>query len=74
MEICKKIKSDLATRNIPVVLFTAAAAPQKKLEGLQIGADDYITKPFESRELIIRCNSLINNRILLKDVLAPVSD
>lgn len=74
MEICKKIKSDLATRNIPVVLLTAAAAPEKKLEGLQIGADDYITKPFESRELIIRCNSLINNRILLKDVLAPVSD
>lgn len=74
MEICKKIKSDLATRNIPVVLLTAAAAPEKKLEGLQLGADDYITKPFESRELIIRCNSLINNRILLKDVLAPVSD
>lgn len=74
IEICKKIKSDLATRNIPVVLLTAAVAPEKKLEGLQIGADDYITKPFEARELIIRCNSLINNRILLKDALAPVSD
>ncbi len=72
IELCKKIKSDLATRNIPVVLLTAAVAPEKKLEGLQIGADDYITKPFESRELIIRCNSLINNRIRLKDVSVPV--
>jgi AraC-like DNA-binding protein len=66
MEICKRIKSDLKTKHIPVVLLTAAASAEKKIEGLQLGADDYITKPFEARELIIRCNSLVNSRQALK--------
>lgn len=65
-EICKRIKSDLSTKEIPVVLLTAAASGDKKIEGLQMGADDYVTKPFDARELVIRCNSLINNRQELK--------
>lgn len=66
MDICKRIKSDLSTKHIPVVLLTAAASAEKKIEGLQLGADDYITKPFEARELIVRCNSLVNSRQALK--------
>lgn len=74
IELCKKIKSDLATRSIPVVLITAAATSEKKLEGLQIGADDYVTKPFDTKELITRCNGLINNRLLLKEAFASITD
>lgn len=66
LEICKRIKTDLKTKHIPVVLLTAAASAERKIEGLQSGADDYITKPFEARELIIRCNSLVNSRQALQ--------
>lgn len=74
IDLCKKIKSDLVTRSIPVVLLTAAVSQEKKIEGLQIGADDYITKPFDSKELVIRCNGLINNRMLLKNAYASVGN
>lgn len=74
IDLCKKIKSDLTTRSIPVVLLTATVSAEKKFEGLKIGADDYITKPFDTKELIIRCNGLINNRKLLKNAYASIKD
>lgn len=66
IELCKRVKSNLEICHIPVVLLTARTAAESNLEGLNAGADDYITKPFNTRILISRCNNLINNRIMLQ--------
>ncbi len=66
IELCKRVKSNLDICHIPVVLLTARTAAESNLEGLMAGADDYITKPFNTKILISRCNNLINNRIILQ--------
>ena len=67
MELCKVIKSDPTLCHIPVVLLTARVDVEQNLEGLQQGADDYVTKPFNSKILLSRCNNLVNSRILLQE-------
>ena len=66
-ELCKLIKENIDTCHIPVVLLTAQTAVEHNLEGLRIGADDYITKPFNINILLSRCNNLVNNRIMLQE-------
>lgn len=66
-ELCKQIKSNFNTCHIPVVLLTARTAVEHNIEGLRIGADDYITKPFNTNLLISRCNNLVNSRRLLQE-------
>jgi DNA-binding response OmpR family regulator len=56
LEICKVLKSDAATRHIPIIMLTAKAEEVDKIVGLELGADDYVTKPFSPRELILRVN------------------
>ena len=67
IELTKQLKSNIDTCHIPVVLLTARTEIEQNLEGLRIGADDYITKPFNSRILISRCNNLVNSRIMLQE-------
>ena len=62
IEFCKNIKSDWKTAHIPVVLLTAKASTESKIEGLETGADDYITKPFSFRELSVRIKNLLEQR------------
>jgi two-component system phosphate regulon response regulator PhoB len=56
LEICKVLKSDVSTRHIPIIMLTAKAEEVDKIVGLELGADDYVTKPFSPRELILRIN------------------
>ena len=66
-ELCKQIKKEFNTCHIPVVLLTARTAVEHTVEGLRIGADDYITKPFNINILVSRCNNLVNSRIQLQE-------
>ena len=66
-DMCAKIKQNIYTCHIPVVLLTAQTAIEHNIEGLQSGADDYITKPFNLKQLIVRCNNLVNGRKILQE-------
>lgn len=70
LEMCEKLKSDLQTSHIPIVLLTARNREEHTLEGLQTGADDYISKPFNIKILVARCNNIIRTRQLLQQKFA----
>jgi signal transduction histidine kinase/ligand-binding sensor domain-containing protein/DNA-binding response OmpR family regulator len=67
LEFCNRIKSSWQTSDIPVILLTAKASFESKMEGLEIGADDYLTKPFNSRELFTRIKNLLEQRKRLRE-------
>ena len=67
-QVCAQLKQHELTSHIPVILLTARAEREDKLEGLQLGADDYLVKPFDSQELKIRIKNLLDVRKRLKSV------
>ncbi|SIT10346.1 hybrid sensor histidine kinase/response regulator transcription factor [Belliella pelovolcani] len=65
-ELCNQIKNNESLNHIPVILLTAKNAQHHRIEGLEYGADDYISKPFNVQELKIKVKNLINNRVLIQ--------
>ena len=74
IEMCRKIKSNFDTSHIPVILLTAQTAEEYTMQGLKMGADDYVTKPFNVKHLFMRCNNLVNSRKLLQQKYAKQAD
>lgn len=60
--LLEKLKSDNATRHLPVIMLTARAEPADRLHALRIGVDDYLTKPFDEEELLVRIANLLKNQ------------
>lgn len=65
IELAQKIKSS-NKKHVPIVMLTALSEPEDRIKGLESGASDYVTKPFEPRELLLRINNLINSRKEIK--------
>ena len=59
LEVCKILRRDPATASIPVIMLTAKAAEMDRVLGLELGADDYVTKPYSPRELVLRIRKLL---------------
>ncbi|MEO5681637.1 MAG: response regulator [Chitinophagaceae bacterium] len=69
-ELCRQIKSNFEYSHIPVILLTARNTIQAKVEGLEIGADAYIEKPFSKEHLLAQIASLLTNRNMIRDFFA----
>lgn len=62
LELARKLKSDTYTKNIPIIMLTARGEEYDKVRGLEVGADDYVTKPFSPRELNARIKAVLRRR------------
>jgi len=71
-EVCKTIKENFRTNHVPIIMLTAKADIDSKISGLEYGADAYVTKPFDKRELLIRIEKLIETRKKLKHKFSDV--
>ncbi|MFI3210634.1 MAG: response regulator transcription factor [Peptostreptococcaceae bacterium] len=73
IDMLKKIRKDEILRNVPVIMLTAKNMESDKIEGLEVGADDYITKPFSIKELLARITSVLRrynvNELPTKNIL-----
>lgn len=67
IELCRKIKTDLQYSHIPIILLTARNTLTSKIEGLEVGADAYIEKPFSFEHLLAQITNLLTNRNIIKE-------
>jgi two-component system phosphate regulon response regulator PhoB len=58
-DVCRELKNDGTTATVPIIMLTAKAQTEDRISGLELGADDYVTKPFSPRELILRIEGLL---------------
>jgi DNA-binding response OmpR family regulator len=59
IEVCKALRTSSQTSTIPILMLTAKAEPAERIAGLELGVDDYITKPFSPRELVLRVQNVL---------------
>jgi phosphate regulon transcriptional regulator PhoB len=71
LEVCKSLKKESKTASVPVIMLTAKSQESDKIVGLELGADDYVVKPFSPRELIARIKAVLR-RVKEKDKLPEV--
>lgn len=71
IEFARRLKKDPATADIPLIMLTAKADEDNKVQGLEVGADDYITKPFSPRELVARLKAVLR-RTVIAGVESPI--
>ena len=69
-ELCREIKQDIQLCHIPVILVTAKITPENQVEGLNVGADAYVTKPFDPNVLLALIKSQLNNRLRVRHILS----
>ncbi|MDX1952193.1 MAG: response regulator transcription factor [Verrucomicrobiota bacterium] len=62
LDVCKLLRRDASTAGIPILMLTAKAAELDRILGLELGANDYVTKPFSPRELVLRIKNLLGRR------------
>lgn len=74
LTLCSKLKQHVATSHIPVILLTARDSEQQHIEGLQTGADIYMTKPFSAELLVANIESLLQNRMRLRQIYSGSND
>ncbi|HEB90083.1 MAG TPA: response regulator transcription factor [Deltaproteobacteria bacterium] len=73
-EVCRRIRSRSETADLPVVMLTARAEELDRVVGFEVGADDYVTKPFSSRELALRVKAVLRRRVSTStDAESPLS-
>jgi DNA-binding response OmpR family regulator len=68
LELCRRIKNDPSTNSLPIIILSAKDGEIDKILGLEMGADDYITKPFSPRELIARINAVLRRAGKLESI------
>lgn len=75
-EMCLKIKNNIDLCHIPIILLTALNSVEQNIEGLNRGADDYISKPFNSNILLAKANNLVRNRLLIQSQISkkPITE
>ena len=72
LDLCKSIKSNSATESIPIIILTAKDDEVDKVVGFELGADDYVTKPFSVRELILRVKAVLKRGSKKKEIVEVV--
>ncbi len=71
-EVCRRLKQGEDTRHIPVLMLTALSSETDRIIGFEIGADDYLTKPFSPRELVLRVQAILRRFQEQEDAAAPL--
>lgn len=69
-QVLRRLRSDVATRHLPVIMLTALDDSEHQLKGMELGADAYLTKPFSLQLLLLQCRNLLQRNDFMKDVLA----
>jgi len=68
LDLCRKLKADQSTNSIPIIILTAKDDEVDKVVGFELGADDYVTKPFSVRELILRIKAILKRKVQKPEV------
>jgi two-component system phosphate regulon response regulator PhoB len=68
LDLCRKLKADQSTNSIPIIILTAKDDEVDKVVGFELGADDYVTKPFSVRELILRIKAILKRKVQKTEV------
>ncbi|MDE3000786.1 MAG: response regulator transcription factor [Gemmatimonadota bacterium] len=74
LEVCRLLKQDATTRDLPILMLTARAEEVDRVVGLELGADDYVVKPFSARELTLRVQAILRRLAEGRDPSAAESD